>query len=109
VVGGPRVPALPSSTPEKRTESARWPTCSFYCLRVSCERAKEILVRAASTDDREAQGMMRVVAAGYEKLARRVEQRVHEANTEWPATQPEAADLLNVSGARDAKVGRTNA
>src|SRR5215468_3078299 len=30
-------------------------------------RAKEILARAASTDDPEAQGMMRVVAAGYEK------------------------------------------
>ena len=42
-------------------------------------RAKEILVRAASTDDLEAQGMMRVVAAGYEKLARRVERRVREA------------------------------
>jgi hypothetical protein len=42
-------------------------------------RAKEILVRAASTDDPEAKVMMRVVAAGYEKLARRVEQRVREA------------------------------
>jgi hypothetical protein len=39
-------------------------------------RAKEILVRAASTDDTEAQDMMRVVAAGYKKLARRIEQRV---------------------------------
>jgi hypothetical protein len=39
-------------------------------------RAKEILVRAASTDDPEAQDMMRVVAAGYKKLARRIEQRV---------------------------------
>jgi hypothetical protein len=28
---------------------------------------------------REAQGMMRVVAAGYKKLARRVEQRANEA------------------------------
>jgi hypothetical protein len=44
-------------------------------------RAKEILVRAASTSDPETQGMMRVVAAGYEKLARRVEQRVREADT----------------------------
>ena len=44
-------------------------------------RAKEILVRAASTDDPEAQGMTHVVAAGYEKLARRVEQRVREADT----------------------------
>jgi hypothetical protein len=42
-------------------------------------RAKEILVRAANTDDLEAQGMMRVVAAGYKKLARRVERRVREA------------------------------
>ncbi len=44
-------------------------------------RAKEILVRAKSTDDPEAQGMIRVVAAGYEKLARRVEQRIREADT----------------------------
>jgi hypothetical protein len=44
-------------------------------------RAKEILVRAASTDDPEARGMMRVVAAGYEKLARPVEQRIREADT----------------------------
>jgi hypothetical protein len=42
-------------------------------------RAKEILVRAANTDDLEAQGMMGVVAAGYKKLARRVERRVREA------------------------------
>lgn len=42
-------------------------------------RAKEILVRAASTDDSEAQVKMRVVAAGCEKLARRIEQRVREA------------------------------
>ena len=43
-------------------------------------RAREILVRAASTDDSEAQGMMRVIAACYEKLARRVEQRVREVD-----------------------------
>ena len=42
-------------------------------------RAKEILVRAASTDDLEVQGMMRVLAAGYEKLARCVEQRASQA------------------------------
>jgi len=36
-------------------------------------------IRAASTDDPEAQGMMRVVAAGYEKLARRIERRIREA------------------------------
>jgi hypothetical protein len=42
-------------------------------------RANEILARAASTDDLEAQGMMHVVAAGYEKLARRIERRVREA------------------------------
>ena len=44
-------------------------------------RAKEILVRAARTDDSEAQVKMRVVAAGYEKLARRIEQRIREADT----------------------------
>ncbi len=43
-------------------------------------RAKEILIRAASTDDLEAKGIMRVIAAGYEKLARRAEQRVSEAD-----------------------------
>ena len=42
-------------------------------------RAKEILVRATNTDDPEAKGTMRVLAAGYEKLARRIEQRVREA------------------------------
>jgi hypothetical protein len=40
-------------------------------------RAKEILVRAAGTDDTEAKGMMRLVA-GHEKLARQVEQRIRE-------------------------------
>jgi hypothetical protein len=44
-------------------------------------RAEEILVRAAGAVDPEVQGMMRVVAAGYQKLARRVEQRVREAET----------------------------
>jgi hypothetical protein len=44
-------------------------------------RAEEILVRAAGADDPEVQGMMRVVAAGYQKLARQVEQRVREAET----------------------------
>jgi hypothetical protein len=42
-------------------------------------RAEEILIRAAGTDDSEARGMMRVVAAGYEKLARRIERRANEA------------------------------
>jgi hypothetical protein len=37
-------------------------------------RAREILVRATTTDDREAKKVMRVVAAGYVKLARRAEQ-----------------------------------
>jgi hypothetical protein len=37
------------------------------------------LVRAANTDDLEAQDTMRVIAAGYEKLARRVDKRVREA------------------------------
>jgi hypothetical protein len=44
-------------------------------------RAKEILVRAASTDDSEVQVKMRVVAAGYEKLALRIERRIREADT----------------------------
>ena len=44
-------------------------------------RAKEILALTVSTDDPETQGMMRVVAAGYVGLARRVEQRVREAET----------------------------
>jgi hypothetical protein len=42
-------------------------------------RAKEILVRASSTDDQEARGMMRTIAAGYMGLARRVEKRIREA------------------------------
>jgi hypothetical protein len=42
-------------------------------------RAKEILVRAANTDDLEAQETMRVVATGYQQLARQVEQRLREA------------------------------
>lgn len=41
-------------------------------------RAKEILDRAACADDPEIQGMMRAVAAAYEKLAQQVEQRVRE-------------------------------
>jgi hypothetical protein len=42
-------------------------------------RAKDILVKAASTDDPEAERAMREVAAGYEKLARQVQQRIREA------------------------------
>jgi hypothetical protein len=42
-------------------------------------RANEILTRAGSTDDLEAQRMMHVVAAGYEKLARRIDRRIREA------------------------------
>jgi hypothetical protein len=42
-------------------------------------RAKEILVRASSTDDQEARGMMRTIAAAYMGLARRVEKRIREA------------------------------
>jgi len=37
-------------------------------------RAEGILVRAANLDDVEAQQIMRAVAAGYEKFARRLEQ-----------------------------------
>jgi hypothetical protein len=43
-------------------------------------RAKEILVRATNTVDLEVQEMARVVAAGYEKLARRAEERVRETD-----------------------------
>jgi hypothetical protein len=42
-------------------------------------RAKEILVLAVSTDDLEVRDMRRVIAAGYEKLARRIERRAREA------------------------------
>ena len=41
-------------------------------------RAKEILALAVSTDDLEIRNMRRVIAAGYEKLARRIEQRARE-------------------------------
>ena len=44
-------------------------------------RAREILVRAESTEDLEAQETMRVVAADYQKLARRAEQRAREAHS----------------------------
>jgi hypothetical protein len=43
-------------------------------------RAEEILVRAANTVDLEVKEMMRVVAADYQKLARRAEQRLREAD-----------------------------
>jgi hypothetical protein len=42
-------------------------------------RAREILLRAANTADLEAQRMMHVIAADYQKLARRVDQRIREA------------------------------
>jgi hypothetical protein len=42
-------------------------------------RAKEILVLAVSSDDLEIRDMRRVIAAGYEKLARRIEERAREA------------------------------
>ena len=41
-------------------------------------RAKEILALAVSTDDLEIRNMRRVIAAGYEKLARRIEKRARE-------------------------------
>ena len=41
-------------------------------------RAKEILVPAVSMDDLEIRDMRRVIAAGYEKLAQRIEQRARE-------------------------------
>ena len=40
------------------------------------DRAKEIL--AMSTDDLEIRDMRRAIAAGYEKLARRIERRARE-------------------------------
>jgi hypothetical protein len=42
-------------------------------------RAKEILVQAVSTDDLEVRDMRHVIAAGYERLARRIERRAREA------------------------------
>jgi hypothetical protein len=41
-------------------------------------RAKEILGLAVNTDDLEIRDMRRAIAAGYEKLARRIEQRARE-------------------------------
>jgi hypothetical protein len=41
-------------------------------------RADEILTKAASTDDLEVRDMSRVIAASYEKLALRAEQREAE-------------------------------
>ena len=38
-------------------------------------RAKEILAQTVSTDDPEVRDMRRAIAKGYEKLARRIEQR----------------------------------
>ena len=46
-------------------------------------RAEEILVRAANTSDPEVEEMMRVVAAGYGKLAQQAEKRVREADKVW--------------------------
>jgi hypothetical protein len=42
-------------------------------------RAKEILVLAVSSDDLEIRDMRHVIAAGYEKLAGRIEERAREA------------------------------
>ena len=44
-------------------------------------RAREILVRAANTDDLEAQEVMHAITTGYQKLARRVDQRARETVT----------------------------
>jgi hypothetical protein len=41
-------------------------------------RAEEILVRAANTDDLEAQKTIPAVAADYQQLVQRAEQRVRE-------------------------------
>jgi hypothetical protein len=41
-------------------------------------RAKKMLVLAVSTDDLEIRTMRRAIAAGYEELARRIEQRARE-------------------------------
>jgi hypothetical protein len=41
-------------------------------------RAREILVLAVSTDDLEIRHTRRVIAAGYEGLARRIEKRARE-------------------------------
>jgi len=69
----------PVVLPPESERSAIWPEQLLLFANELRTRAKEILVRAASTDDSEAQVKMRVVAAGYEKLARRIEQRIREA------------------------------
>ena len=43
-------------------------------------RAQEILARAGNTDDVEAQKIMQEIAASYQKLALKVEQRVRRAH-----------------------------
>ena len=42
-------------------------------------RAEQILVQAETMTDAKARDMMRAVAAGYEKLAQRLEQEADEA------------------------------
>ena len=60
-------------------------------------RAREILVRAANTDDLEAQEVMHAIAAGYQKLARRVEKRIREAERGRNSVAPRrASDVTEV-------------
>lgn len=47
-------------------------------------RAKEISILAVSTDDLEIRDMRRTIAAGYERLARRIERRARETVEELP-------------------------
>jgi hypothetical protein len=42
-------------------------------------RAEEILAKAQTMSDAEARDIMRAVAAGYEKMAKRLEQEADEA------------------------------
>jgi hypothetical protein len=62
-------------------------------------RAREILVRATNTDDREAQEMMRVVATGYLKLARRAERLSTEAKQGVAPRRSVRASLRHASAA----------
>ena len=78
----PPVPPTPWQEPGSEARRERDMSDMQFLLLASelRTRAEEVLVRAANTNDLEVQGMMRVVAAGYQKLARQAEQRVREAD-----------------------------
>ena len=52
------------------------PTLSYLRLQAPCARANEILAKAETMTDAEARREMREVAAGYERLAHRVEKEI---------------------------------